>query len=119
MEQRDEILGAGCDELVCKPVRESEIFDAIGWHLGIEYRCADTLQPHVPEVGPELTDEMLSELPPELIAELRHAALVLDRAAMAGLIERIEAHAPDTAKGLQMLVDDFQFERIRELLEET
>jgi hypothetical protein len=35
---------------------------------------------------------------------------------MAVLIERIEAHAPDTAKGLQKLVDDFQFERIRDLL---
>jgi len=40
----------------------------------------------------------------------------MDRAAMAVLIERIEAHAPDTAKGLQRLVDGFQFERIRDLL---
>ncbi len=115
-EQRDKILGAGCDELVCKPVRESEIFDAIGRHLGVEYRYADTLQPLMPEVGPELTDEMLSELPPELIAELRHATLVLDRETMAVLIERIEAHAPDTARGLQRLVDNFQFGRIRDLL---
>ena len=35
---------------------------------------------------------------------------------MAVLIERIEGHAPDTAKGLQKLVDDFQFGRIRDLL---
>jgi signal transduction histidine kinase/CheY-like chemotaxis protein len=115
-EQRDKILSAGCDELVCKPVKEGEIFDAIGRQLGVEYRYADTLQPHVPEVGPELTGEMLSELPPELISELRHATLVLDRVAMAVLIERIEANAPDTAKGLQRLVDGFQFERIRDLL---
>ncbi len=115
-EQRDKILDSGCDELVCKPIRESEIFDAIGRHLGVEYRYADTLQPLMPEVGPELTNEMLSELPPELIAELRHVTLVLDRAAMAVLIERIEANAPDTAKGLQRLVNGFQFERIRDLL---
>ncbi len=52
-----------------------------------------------------------------LIAELRHAALVLeDRAAMAVLIQRVEAHAPDTAKGLRRLVDRFQFERIQDLL---
>ena len=70
----------------------------------------------MPEVGPELTGEMLSELPPELLAELRQAILVLDRATMALLIERIEAHAPETAKGLQRLVDGFQLERIRELL---
>jgi len=115
-EQRDKILGAGCDELVCKPVRESEIFDAIGRQLGVKYRYAESLQPHVPEVGPELTGEMLSELPPDLLAELRQAILVLDRATMALLIERIEAHAPETAKGLQRLLDGFQLERIRELL---
>jgi len=114
-EQRHKILGAGCDELVCKPVRETEIFDAIGQQLGVEYRYTDTVTPPATEAG-ELTGEMLSELPPELIAELRNATLVLDRAAMAVLIERIEAHAPDTAKGLQRLVDDFQFERIREML---
>jgi hypothetical protein len=59
---------------------------------------------------------MLSQLPSELIAELRHATLVLDKATMDVLIERIEAHAPDTAKGLQRLVDNFQFGRIRDLL---
>jgi CheY-like chemotaxis protein/anti-sigma regulatory factor (Ser/Thr protein kinase) len=115
-EQRDKILGAGCDELVCKPVREGEIFDAIGRQLGIEYRYPESLQPHIPEVGPELTGEMLSELPPDLLAELRQATLVLDRATMALLIKRIEAHAPDTAMGLQRLLDGLQLERIRELL---
>jgi len=59
---------------------------------------------------------MLSELPPELLAELRQATLMLDRATMAVLIERIEGDAPDTAKGLKRLVDGFQLERIRELL---
>ena len=39
-----------------------------------------------------------------------------DRAAMAVLIQRVEAHAPDTAKGLRRLVDRFQFERIQDLL---
>jgi hypothetical protein len=71
----------------------------------------------VPEIGPELTGEMLSGLPPDLLAELRQDTLELDRSTMAVLFERIEAHAPDTAKGLQRLLDDFQLERIRKLLE--
>ena len=117
-EQRDEILGAGCDEFVRKPVHESEIFEAIGRQLGVQYEYADVEQPAVPDSGIELTQEMLSQLPPEVLAELRQAALVLDRAAMAALVDRIKTHAPDTAKGLQRLVDDFQLERIRELLGE-
>jgi CheY-like chemotaxis protein len=114
-EQCDKILGTGCDELVCKPVKEEEIFDAIARQLGVEFRYVDTVMLHAAEAG-ELTGEILSELPGELLEELRQAALVLDRAAMAVLIERIEAHAPETAKGLKKLVDDFQFERIRDLI---
>ncbi len=75
-------------------------------------------QAHASGEAPVLTDEMLSELPAELLAELRHASLVLDRSAITVLIERVETHAPDTAKDLQRLVDGFQFERIREMLEE-
>jgi CheY-like chemotaxis protein/anti-sigma regulatory factor (Ser/Thr protein kinase) len=115
-EQRDKILSAGCDELVCKPVRESEIFDAIGRLIDVEYLYSDATQLPAPEETPKLTEKMLSEIPPELISELRQATLVLDRKTMAGLIERIGAHAPDTAKALQRLVDDFQFERIKDLL---
>jgi hypothetical protein len=83
---------------VCKPVRENEIFNSIGRLLGIEYQYADTLQTRVSEAGTELTDEMLSELPYELIKELRHATLVLDRSTMAKLIKIIETRAPDTAR---------------------
>jgi CheY-like chemotaxis protein len=115
-EQRDDILDAGCDDLMYKPVRESKIFASIGRLLNIEYLYSDVLQAPLSGGGPELTTEMLSELPPELITELHQAALVLDKAAMAALIERIEPDAPDTAKGLQQLVDNFQFGRIRELL---
>ena len=66
--------------------------------------------------SPVLTVEMLSELPAELLDELRHAILVLDREVPISLIERIKVHATVTAKGLQILVDGFQFERIRDLL---
>ena len=73
--------------------------------------------PHTAKAGPDLTVEMLSDLREELLSELRHAILLLDRLALADLIERIEAQAPQTAKGLQRLVDGFQFGRIRELLD--
>jgi len=115
-EQGEEILNAGCDELVTKPIREYDLFAAIERQLGVAYRYADIETPHGPNAGPELTGKMLSELPPEMLAELHQAALVLDKAVLAELIERIKAFAPDTAKGLQRLVDGFQFERIRDLL---
>ena len=57
-------------------------------------------------------------LPEELRGELSRATLVLDREALAGVIERIAVEALDTARGLQALVDDFQLGRIRELMGE-
>jgi len=53
-----------------------------------------------------LTERILSELPAELLKKLCHVTVMLDRAAMAVLIERIEAQTP---------VDGFQFGRIRNL----
>jgi len=54
-----------------------------------------------------LTERILSELPAELLKKLCHVTVMLYRAAMAVLIERIEA---------QTQVDGFQSRRIRNLL---
>ncbi len=115
-EQCDNIMEAGCDELVRKPFQESEIFDAIARLIDVKYLYSKATQPPVLEKESALTDEMLAELPPELMNELRLAVLELDRKAVAVLIKRIADHAPDTAKSLQRLVDDFRFGQIRDLL---
>ena len=44
---------------------------------------------HASEEAPTLTDEMLSELPAELLKKLSYAKLVLNRAAITVMIERI------------------------------
>ena len=117
-EQSQEILDAGCDDKVSKPVREEEMLAAIGRHLGIKYEYADVVQETATETMIELSREMLVALPKELLEELRHAALVLDRSSLSGLIERIAVDAPDTAKALKTLVDTFQFGKIQNLLRE-
>ena len=61
---------------------------------------------------------MLAELPPDLLQELRETLLSLDREVISAVTERIESLAPDTAKGLRTLLDDFQIGRIRDLLGE-
>ena len=62
---------------------------------------------------------MLAELPPDLPQELRDSTLTLDREAIIAVIERIEPLAPDTAKGLRILMDNFQTGLIRDLLGEN
>jgi signal transduction histidine kinase/FixJ family two-component response regulator len=116
-EQRQEILAAGCDDLVIKPFRPHEIFETMGRFLDIEfiYESEDDAKPaRVVEL--ELNSAMLADLPAELLNELRDATLSLNREAISAVIERIEPLAPDTAKGLRTFLDEYQIGRIRDLL---
>jgi signal transduction histidine kinase/streptogramin lyase/DNA-binding NarL/FixJ family response regulator len=117
-EQREEILAAGCDDLVRKPFRDHEIFEAMARQLAVDYLYKEV------EAGPaqtrevDLTAEMLSNLPPGLLEELCQTTLELNREATLEVIERMEEDAPDTAEGLRTLVRDYQMGRILELLGE-
>jgi PAS domain S-box-containing protein len=115
-EQRQEILAAGCDDIVFKPFREHEIFEVMGRFLGVEYVYAETDDAAAPIDDAELTAAMLAELPPELLQDLDETTLVANREAILKVIERIQEHAPDTAELLRALVQNFEIERIRELL---
>jgi CheY-like chemotaxis protein len=116
-EQRPEILAAGCDDMVIKPFREHEIFEVMARLLDLEYRY-DENGAAIQKERINLTAEMLAELPPKLLQELREATRALNREAISEVIERIEEHAPDTAEGLRTLVQDFQMGRLGELLGE-
>jgi CheY-like chemotaxis protein len=115
-EHREEILAAGCDDLVRKPFREHEIFDAMARHLGVEYLHGDVTEAPVSGETPTLTAEMLSALPVDILDELRDAAVTLNRETMLAIIERIGSQVPDTASGLRGLMDKFQMGRIGDLL---
>lgn len=101
-EQRQEVLAAGCDDMIIKPFRAQEIFEAMGRLLDIEYICepkSEAAPARVREV--ELTADMLADLPDELLQELREATLALNRKAALEVIARIADHVPEKAAGLR------------------
>ena len=59
---------------------------------------------------------MLSELPADILDELREATLTLDLETVLAVIERIMPRAPDTARGLRELTENLQMGRIGDLL---
>jgi hypothetical protein len=87
--------------------------------LGIKYIYKDRDAVTAQKQGINLTAEMLAELPPELLQELREATLTLDREAIIAVIEGIEPVSLDTAKGLRTLADNFQLGLICDLLGEV
>ena len=118
-EPRKIILAAGCDDVVRKPFRDQEIFEAMARELSVEYVYRDRSEAPAQPDGMELSAAMLAELPLELLQELQETTLALDRRATLAVIERIEEDAPETAAGLSALVHSFQMGRIRDLLKET
>ncbi len=119
-EQRNEILASGCNDMVIKPFEAHEILEMMGRFLDLEYIYepeGEAAPDRIDEV--DLTSDMLAGLPPHLLQELRETSMSLDSEAISAVIKRIEPLAPDTAKDLQTLMDDFQIGRIHDLLGET
>ena len=119
-EQRQEILAAGCNDMVIKPFQAHEIFETMGRFLNIAY-IYEPEREAAPsrKVETQLTSAMLADLPAELLQELRGANLSLNSDAISAVIERIEPLAPDTANGLRTLLDNMQMGRLQELIEKA
>jgi signal transduction histidine kinase/CheY-like chemotaxis protein len=115
-EQRQDILAAGCDDVVTKPFKDYEIFETMARMLDIEYLYEEHGEEAVPRERISLTKEMLADLPEELLHELRETILELNREVAFEVISRIAINAPEVATGLKELVDNFQMVELQELL---
>jgi DNA-binding response OmpR family regulator len=116
--QRQDILAAGCDDMVFKPFHEHEIFEVMARFLGVTYVYTEPDEAATPIAESELTAAMLAALPPELLQDLDETTLVANKETILEVIDRIAEHAPDTAESLRTLVLNFETEHIRVLLAE-
>jgi len=116
-EQKAIILSAGCDDFVRKPFREATIFETMKKHLGVEYIYEEeTPSPTATELS-SLTVEDLHKMPQEWLEKVYYAAKALDDDMMLELIEEIPVEQSLLAEKLSVLVNDFQFKTIRQLIE--
>lgn len=106
-EQRAAIIAAGCDDVVHKPFRATEIFEALERHLGVHYRYDASVVE-----APAIVDEDLSGIPDAVVEELRRAALLLDQEAMGRAIAHVAEVRPALARSLQALAREFRYEEI-------
>jgi len=106
----DEILEAGCDDILGKPFEEEKLFQLMGKLLNLKFRYADT-KPHAP------ANLDLSVLDSDLRQAIRQAAESLDLDAFAGIIEQIKQTWPELANNLELLVNEFRFEQIKLAIE--
>lgn len=106
-ENRREILLAGCDDMVKKPLEEEQLFALMGKLLGVRYLYGRDKARAAPAGNLDL-----HVLPPQTIAELLAAAEMLDSDMVANIIQQLRTPHPALATELRSLAKNFRFDRI-------
>jgi len=111
------------DGLVYKPFRETEIFDILEKHLGVQFVCHPSVRPaaDVETTGDTaaLTPADLSVLSAEWLNEFFRALRKGHSAQLLGLIDQIRPDHADLARALGELVRIHQFDRLIAVTEGT
>jgi DNA-binding response OmpR family regulator len=118
-EERRTIMAAGFDDLVRKPFREQEIFDALAQHLRLKFIYEQAPPQESTPEGPGLAlrPEQLDALPAELLRELRQAVIELDTARTQALIEQVSGRDASLGRALNTLATQLDYKRLLKLLE--
>ncbi|MEO0535084.1 MAG: AAA family ATPase [Cyanobacteria bacterium P01_A01_bin.123] len=121
-EERAEILAAGCDDFVRKPLQTSMIFDKMAQLLGVKYIYAENHQQKVSahqsalEFGNSaLKADSLSVMPQAWIEQLYEAAIQVDADVICQLLAQIPAEHAVLAETLLDLTQRFCFDEIIDL----
>ena len=118
-DERADILAAGCDDLVCKPVTEAVLFEVMAQQIGVRYLYEELTDGSESGTNTEQLGELLSAavqgMPPDWIKQLQWAARTLDEDLILQLLEQLPANQAALAQALRALVNDFRLDRLIEL----
>jgi CheY-like chemotaxis protein len=115
-EQRTKLLEAGMDDFVSKPYLFEELYDCMAHHLGLNYLYAD--EPVADsEQASALTVELLASTTVELREQLHLALESLEISHIYEVLEKITRENGKLGKALQLLVEQFDYPTILELLD--
>ncbi|MBI4397114.1 MAG: response regulator [Elusimicrobia bacterium] len=116
-ESRRDAFEAGADDFITKPFREEELYEMVQRLLGVEYDYAESAAPgSLPEKREEVTPEDAASLPAALAAEILEATVKGDFDRVMDRIQQVEAGDARLAAGLRDLAEQFDFQRLIELL---
>lgn len=116
-EEKAIVLSAGCDDFVRKPFQESVIFEVLHKHLGVKYIYAQENTSESASQSRLLTVEDLAIMSQEWLNRLYQASKLLDEETIRELSQEIPTEYNFLAIKINDLVNDFQFHKIRQLIE--
>ncbi|NKQ37505.1 MAG: response regulator [Chloroflexi bacterium] len=106
-DEREEILAAGCDDLIRKPIRNQELITILQRHLPLDFHYASTTS----ETDVTLSEDIM-RLPPPICQNLKTAVTRADMVMIDQAIQEIQPVNPQLAAALQKLADDFEYDTI-------
>ncbi|MDD2899164.1 MAG: ATP-binding protein [Desulfuromonadaceae bacterium] len=115
-EESREILAAGCDDLVRKPFRESDLFEAMARHLGLEYEYEYELKPTT-QGGNDTCAEHFNALPADIIHQLHQAVVELDTALTLKLIGDITTYDAALGAALETKARNLEYRHLLLMLD--
>ncbi len=117
-EDREEILANGCDDLVIKPFQESEIFEQLRRHAGIEFEYEDEAEADC-EDDDGSNDGLgsLGALDGKLLERLYAALSVGDATAAAEIADEIRATDRKLGSEISSRIQEFRLDSLLDELE--
>lgn len=112
----DSILNVGCDGVLFKPLHETEVFEMMHKHLGVDFVYKDD------EVIPgnsirSSAKEVLTGLQDDFIGQLQQAVVEGDIDTLQQLIERIPAEHKSLKDHMHQLLKNFELESLIEMIQ--
>jgi CheY-like chemotaxis protein len=115
-EERTDILAAGCDDFLRKPLQEDELFGVVQKHLGLRFLYEEeSLAVQHPPV--QAVAIALTALPDELRRSLEQALIRLDSEGIASAIAQVSDKP--VAEVLHEMAHDFLYGEMLQLLQEA
>ncbi|ARV62446.1 hypothetical protein BZZ01_30865 [Nostocales cyanobacterium HT-58-2] len=122
-EQRMLMIEAGCDDFINKPFREELLLEKLSQYLGLKYFYKESNYregERKKTLNQNLTSNVLllqlSQMSPEWLTQLNHAAAQGSDDLIFNLIQQIPSQYTQLESALTDLAQNFQFEKIMELV---
>ncbi|MDZ8050919.1 MAG: ATP-binding protein [Aulosira sp. ZfuVER01] len=120
-EERQKILSIGCDDFIRKPFTKEVLLEKVSEHLGVKYispvETANTAASQQTEIFPSEAELIwhLSQMPPQWLRNIRHAAASCSDDMILELLEQIPPEKSQLLRLFRNLANNYQFEKIMEL----
>jgi PAS domain S-box-containing protein len=117
-ESQRAILAAGAADLLGKPMAESELFDKMHRHLGVQFLYETTPETGAPAAAaaPEFQPEWVAKLPRALRTAMIHAVANGDLEGFEAQLKQVAVRAPALANYLRPLAEQYDYDQLLRLL---